>query len=354
MSKSSAALSFTAVTSASTYPGFYLRNNPSCNGDIPSAGPYGLTPDIIGSAAPIPNASTMLSSQQSWSQSYSTEPVYGQANYYYVRGLNGSAVDVDAQLSLYSAPASLILFPDVWRANALPSESGASTVEVTAAPGHIGVGEGAFVWQSPSVPRYGSDFYSFVAQANDSDNSNPIPTISSWLDMATLQSNNLGFGFRNMASISPTDSIWTRRLALEIPSSLQSSGQVMLMLSASGFQGSTIGFIADVFNDNKQPILLNPTAVGSNSFTTALITTLSPGFSTHIAVQCWGGISAPAAGATITLSALYLIPPSEVIQATSRCVIDSVRDRFLQEAVGVGPQPTAILGSVSFVVAAST
>ena len=96
-------------TSAATFDGFYLRNNLKCNGSVPSPGPYDLCPDIIQSLDVISDPQTTLSTPGSWATAYNVAPTPGITNYYYVRGLNGATDSVTSNVSLYYAPAQLIL-----------------------------------------------------------------------------------------------------------------------------------------------------------------------------------------------------------------------------------------------------
>jgi hypothetical protein len=341
-----------ATPVATTYPGFYLRNSLGCTGAVPSPGPFDLCPDVIQSPTIVGDPQATFSTPASWSTAYATQPDLGQANYYYVRGLNGLAEQVKTQLSLYWAPAQLILFPASWQNNKLSTASGRQTVSVSAGAGAIGVGGEPFVW-TPGAPS-GSDFYALVAQAVDTGGTNPIPTITSWLDMAALLTQDLGFGFNNTRYIDPDAATWSSYLGLSVPPSLPSSGQVLISLSSTGFSGGTVGILANQFGSNQQPIVLAPTALGPGQLS-GITVTLDPGFSATFTVEYWAGTgTAPAAGASINVTAYYVIPPSEAASAATAGLVDGVRNRFLQERLGVGPTQMAVLGSASFVVATPT
>lgn len=73
------------ATTATTYNGFYLRNNLSSRGNLPAVSPFNLTPDIIQSSQPVDNPQVSFSTMDSWQTLYPTAPEPGQ-NYYYVRG----------------------------------------------------------------------------------------------------------------------------------------------------------------------------------------------------------------------------------------------------------------------------
>lgn len=341
----------TAAAPAPTYNGFYLRNNLGCTGAVPSPGPYNLSPDIIQSDAPIPDAQSTLSTQQSWAQTYSTDPVVGQSNYYYVRGINGAATQTDSQVSLYYAPAQLIMFPNSWRNNKLSTSKGMDGVGVQANPGHIDVGDDAFLWKNTPAPASGSDYYGFVAQVNDAENSNPVPVVTSWLDMSSLLTRNLGFGFRNTCHVDGSAQTWYHRLSLDVPQSIQQPGQLMITLSSTGFTGNTVGLLADLFGGDQQPIMIQPFKITQDGATTGITITAEPGFSTSFAIQYWNlSGTQPAPGSSITISVDYVVPQGQVANAVAAGLVNTSRARYLQQAVGVGPQATAILGSATFVV----
>lgn len=329
-----------------TYDGFYFRNNLQSNGDVPSTGPYNVTPDIVGSSEPIPDAQSKLATPASWKTSYDTDPVPGAANYYYVRGLNGATTAVSsAPVSLYYAPAELILWPSTWKNHPLHTASGRDTVTVSAQPGAIGVGSEAFVWRASPLSG-DSDFYALVAQAAPA-----IPAVNRWTDMGALLTQDLGFGFRNTVYVNGSAQAWTHRLGLNIPASFDAPGQIMLTLTTAGMSGATIGVLANVFGSDQKVIAILPAQVTQDSFATGIQVTLEPGFSASLAVQYWSGGATPAAGSTITLTASYVLPPSEVLTAATRGLIDSAHDRFLQSVhAGIQPQATVLLGSATFIV----
>jgi hypothetical protein len=337
----------TAVSSAAavkTFDGFYFRNNLESDGEVPSAGPYDLCPDIIGSDVPIANAQSMLATPASWKTSFLTDPEYGANNFYYVRGLDGGTSPAEAQLSLHYAPSELILFPSTWKNNPLHTANGLDSVSVSAQPGAIGVGSQPFVW-NPRQPQGDSDFYALVASAGS-----PPPDVRSWLQMGVLLTGALNIGFRNTLYVGADESNWVHRVGLHIPASFEVPGQLMLMVSTTGMTGATIGVLANVFNGDRQPIVILPSQVTGDSTTSGIEITLDPGFSASLAIEYWKGSGTPAPGSTITLSASYAVPDHELVEVSSRGLINGGRDRFIQQALGIQPTPMIPLGSVTFIV----
>lgn len=338
------------ATTATTYNGFYLRNNLSSLGNLPAVSPFNLTPDIIQSSQPVANPQVSFSTMDSWQTLYPTAPEPGK-NYYYVRGANGGSNAFSGQMRLYWAPSQLIMFPSCWKNNPLSTSSGLEDVNVQAEVGHIGVGDGAFVLnkgsQALSIP---DSFYAFVAQNTVA----AIPTISSWLEMSQLMTQQLGFGFRNMVSFDPVDGPMLYRLGLNIPMSIGESATLQLTLSVQGIpQGDTIGLVGDCYTPEMKPIEISPITTTTSSYLAGIQVNLDPGFNSSIAVQYWNTSGqVPAPGSLFTLTANYVVPPDKYDRALMLGVLDSSYAQPAAPYLGV-PQQVCPVGSVSFVVASS-
>lgn len=336
---------------ASTYDGFYLRDNLASQGTVPAVAPFNQSPDIIQSGMPVTNPGVTFSTLQSWCTLYPTDPAPGQ-NYYYLRGLNGSEEAFSGNLRLYWAPSQLILFPSSWKNNPLTAANGLEDVGVQADAGHIGVGDQPFLLDTASQPLPDAhSFYAFVAQ----NTAAPIPTISSWLEMSQLLTQQLGFGFRNVVSFDPVTGPMLYRLGLDIPMSVGESATLQLSISVQGIPaGDTIGLLADCYTPEMASIALLPTKTNGNGYMAGIQVNVDPGFRSSIAVQYWNTSGkVPAAGSQITLTANYVIPEEKIDRALVLGVLDS---RYAQPAVdsSVTPQQVCPVGSVTFVATASS
>ena len=337
------------LSDASTFNGFYLRNNLASTGAVPAASPYNQCPDIIQSDVPIADPEITLSSLASWQTFYNTAPVAG-ANYYYVRGLNGALTAFSGTASLYWAPAQLILFPSTWKNNPMTTAKGQESVNIAAPSGHIGVGSNAFVFQNRGQLDAGAEsFYSFVVQ----NSATPIPEISNWIEMSQLMTQQLSFGFRNTVSFDPASGEMLYRLGINIPFTIGQSATLQLTLTATGFASDdTVGFIGDCFTPEMKAISLLPVKMGSGPYVAGISINVDPGFSSSLAVQYWNTSNTlPAPGSTITLSVNYVVPPEQVELALQMNVLDS--QYSLQNAkarLSTQPQPVVPVGAISFVV----
>jgi hypothetical protein len=339
---------------ASTYNGFYLRDNLASNGQVPALAPYNQCPDIIQSSTPISDPQDTLSTPASWNEIYQTAPMPGE-NYYYVRGLNGSQSNFQGELSLFCIPAELLLFPSLWKNSPLQTGSGSETVTVGAAVGHIGVGDQPFVmtWPSAAAQAASSTFASFIAQ----NTASPIPTISSWIEMSQLMTQQLNFGWRNAVAFDPIANGGTmlHQMGVSIPATVGESASLQLILTSYGFVGDTVAIIADRYTPEQKAIQIQPTQITSDGQAIGIQITLDPGFSANLTVQYWNtSKNVPAAGSGITLSVNYLVPEQQYERALSAGVLDSrysnaVAHSLGQLQQGVTPQQVAPVGAVTFV-----
>lgn len=334
------------ASTASTFNGFYFRDNLASLGTVPAVSPFNQCPDIIQSSVPVSNPGVTFSTIDSWQQAYPTEPTPGQ-NYYYLRGLNGALEAFDGSVQLYWTPSQLVLFPSSWKNNPLSTLNGREEVSMQADVGHIGVGAQPFGLNTASqrLPNANS-FYAFVSQ----NTASAIPTISSWLEMSQLLTQQLGFGFRNMVAFDPVAGPMLYRLGFDIPMSVGESATLQISVSVQGIPaGDTIGLITDCYTPEMKSIALLPTKTNGNGFVAGIQVDVDPGFNASIAIQYWNTSGkVPAAGSQITVTANYLIPQDKFEKALTLGVLDS---RYAQAATGdgIGPQQVAPVGSVTFV-----
>ncbi|MFZ2114058.1 MAG: hypothetical protein WAU77_10050 [Solirubrobacteraceae bacterium] len=334
--------------SAATFDGFYLRNSLACDGKVPSAGSYCLCPDIIASATPIEDAGSMLSSQQSWNTTYDVQPTPGERCYLYVRGLDGSATAFEGSLGLCWAPAQLIMFPQAWRSNELPAADGTAAVKVSAASGHIGVGEEPFEWARPPLLPDPGEYLAFVAYASRSSASQPPPAVDSWAQMSELLTQRLDLGFRNSAAVDRNADGWYRRIRVQVPSCLPTA-QIALTLTTVGFVGNTIGLIGDLFASDRTPMMLRPASIVQDGAATAITVSLSGGETIDFAVQYWKTGAAPEHGSTARLTADYAVPDHELEQAGSRGLVSPSHSRMLSDALQIKPTAFLPLGAATLI-----
>jgi hypothetical protein len=269
----------------------------------------------------------------------------------YVRGINNGPDAVTMQANLYYAPANLLLHPDVWQTNGLTTADGSDSVDVTASTNAIGVSGEPFVWtDAPAAPQ-GSDFYSFVARVSSTDDPNPIPSISSWLDMGTLLTQNLNYGFRTTCHVPGAGVGWCHWLGFSMPSGITDPGPLTFTVSASGLSGCTVTLFANTLLPDASSVLFGPQPISSSTFVSSLSAALPVGFSTSFAVVCYNPSGQPiASGSMLTVAVSYAVPPSELDEAIDRKLLHPRYLHWEPTAVGLQPQPVVLLGEASFIV----
>ena len=336
---------------STTFQGFYLRQNINGTNALPVPAPYDLCPDIIQSIAALSNPANTLASSSAWANTYNVAPAIGQENYFYVRGMNGTQIPVNSQISLYYAPAQLILLPETWENNILSTAGGQSTVAVKAGAGSVAVTADPFVWPATPAPATGSDFYSFVAQVNNAADGNPVPTIDSWLDMSELLTQNLGFGFRNTCQVESNATTWAHQFMLNIPDTITDPSTLQVVISTAGMNGNTFSLKS---NDTGNLINFLPfTASGNSSFTSMNVVPPTTGYSASLTLGYENNAGTfPAQGAAVTVSINYLVPDTEIHEAGMRGLLQPGLSKVMSSNdAGMPVQQFALIGSITFVVA---
>jgi len=331
-----------------TYQGIYVRNNLVAQGTVPEQPPFNLCPDIIHSDSQVP--ANTFATPASWQQMYSTDPIIGAQNFYYVRGKNGASAPDTGTMALYWAPAQVFNFPAAWKGNALTTLSGGESSAVSASGGNIAVGDEPFVWTPASVP-FGSSYFNFVCQSVDRANPNPIPTIGSWLDLSNLLSNKPGFGFRNTAVVDGAAPSWMHRQMLSVPANF-SPAQLQLVLSAQGFTGTTVGLLCDMFTPSGQVIAIDPVNVVGDGIIVGTTATMEPGYQTSLAIVCWNPSGSLSPGSSLTLSMTYAVQTGADLEFA---MTNGLLRYQHEQGIGssrIGPTPVATVASITFMVGA--
>ena len=340
------ALKSSTFAATGNYQGFYLRNNIKCTGALPAVFPYDACPDVIQSIAPLTNPSQLLGSASAWQQTYNAAPNIGSDNYYYLRGKNGTELPTKNQLSCYYAPAQLVPFPGTWQANQLLSQSGAKTVALNCAGNAIGVAEEPFLWPNTTAPQQ-ADFYTIVTQSNNAQNNNPVPTISSWLDMSELLTQNLGFGFRSTCYVEGNAANWQKGFQLNIPAGITPLSTLTLTISYTGMQGNQLSL-------STTPALgaaIQPFTCGPDNNSTSVSFTQPASYSGVLTLNYANLAGAfPVSGAAISVTLSAIIDQGDALEAGLRGLLQPKMSRALRQDDGMPIQQTVIVGQVSFVV----
>ncbi|MEG0246834.1 hypothetical protein D3C81_513520 [compost metagenome] len=325
----------------------YLRNNLASTGSLPFKGPLGLCPDIIQSDQVVDNPQNAFSTVSSWEQAYNVQPLAAVPNYYYLRGMNGGSKAESNAFSLYYAPAQVLLLPATFKGNALTTADGLDCTPVSAPPGHIGVGEEAFVWTPPALPA--NSYFNLIAQVNAGAHPDPIPAVRDWLDLAKLIGQTPTIGIRSQAQVSGKQ--WIRRQQLKVPPSFTTS-PITITLSASGLAGTRVSLLCDTVTAQQTPVLLGPLTLGSDGTQTGAVFILPAGYSANLAVQFWNPDNQEVApGASLSVTFGYPINPGAELE---RAIADNLVNLHLHGALddkvsaSIQPKAMAIVSQLTF------
>ena len=325
----------------------YLRNNLASTGSVPFKGPLGLCPDIIQSDQPVDNAQSVFSTVSSWEQTYNVQPVAAARNYYYLRGMNGGSETESNALSLYFAPAQVLLLPATFRGNALTTVDGLDCTQASAPPGHIGVGEQAFLWKPPALPA--DSYFNLIAQVSAGAHPDPLPQVRDWLDLAKFIGQTPTFGIRSQALVS--DDPWVRRQQLNVPANF-TTAPITITLSARGLAGTRVSVLCDTVTALQTPVLLGPLTLGSDGTQTGAVFILPAGYSANLAVQFWNPDNQEVApGASLSVTFGYPINPGAELE---RAIADNLVNLHLHGALddkvsaSIQPKAMAIVSQLTF------
>lgn len=347
------------ATTAATYNGVFMRPNLSSTGTVPAQGTLSSCPDIwIGGVNPVANYQTALATTSSYATQSGSTITPGTPNYIYVRGKNGATTTQSTGVQLYALPCAVIQWPSQWGQYAIPTDIAHDPSQPPVyltninnlATGAIGVAADTFVWSQPTPPPAGSDHYCLISWYNNP--SNPFPNVFNQVDMSSLVTNDLGFGWRNVGMGSGTQPTGQMQTQLEIPQDMTpGSTQYSIQISTTGFpagwkvsmscsrtddKGNTIGF-------PQQVVPISPKFIGVYAY-------LSPGFSSTLTLNFYSDGS-PSTNGQVDVQVNYIASAAlDLEMALAANVIDFELSAALSSAFrgfGIGPTPTMRLGSDS-------
>jgi hypothetical protein len=348
--------------------GIYMRPNQGNQGTVPAGSPLCSCPDIwIAGSTPVANFQSALATAASYATQSIDSITQGSPNYLYVRGKNGTAIPRTTQVQLYGVPNAAIQWPGNWANFAIPTDiefqdgtppTYTSSI-VNLAPGNIGVAANTFVWANPQPPTNGSSHYCLITWLNNDGNA--FPDVLTQLDMSALVTNNLQFGWRNVAMVSaqsPTIQINTQ---LIIPDDVTpGSREYSLQVTNTGFAPNT--------GNNGWTFSLSCSQTDSKGNPISIVNTAMPGLNHFVGVRCWlepgynatltinlyrnnGPVALPGASLDITPAYYSDGTVKETEEALQRGLVDFALSHALHSAyrgatnASIRPRPLVSLGA---------
>lgn len=345
------------LLTTSIYRGISMR--PNLDATIPAISPYCASPDIwIAGAAPVPGYRAALATPNSFRTISGNVVAEHATNFVYVRGRNNTPDNLSRTVQLYYAPPSIIPWPDRWIGNVIQTDRNQPMALISnLAPGITGVADAGFPW-SPAQPLADGGQYCLLAQLNDPTNPafNPVPTISSQIDMSALICNNPGWAWRNTRDV-PAGSSFSYTAGVTIPSSIP-AGTAKYYISAAptGYTGWSMSLTLSEPDANGRIVQLPTTPIGEDGVPLGAFATLEPGYAATATISLTSNGHHARPGASIPLSIHYDTGVAGVEPALARGLIDLRTTMLARKGAFGGPAigPVALipLGDFTAVAAA--
>jgi hypothetical protein len=319
------------------YDDLFMRANLSDVGQVPGVGNACTSPDIIpfGSLPYSGDPNTFFAGN--YTSDVGQNVLAGEQNYIYVRAKNLASAADTGQVWLYWSKASLLNWPSVWSGNALKTEQGSTSVEISAAQdGQVAVGQAPFVW---SPAQISDDHYCMISRVVTANNPNPVPDDGTIDDFTKYVLNNRGVGWRNVTLVRGDTPSW------QVPVNLRVTDACQLLIQVETTNvplGCAVQFACGIEGPNP-PLILAPTQITTSpNQTVGIWSQLPQGFSADITVSFWLN-SNPAlpSGAQVALCAYRLLDSSHPLAARGVPIADSRVDRNALAAVPARNQPAA-------------
>jgi hypothetical protein len=293
-----------------TYNDLFFRTNFSDSGQLPSPPPAYTSPDIIPSGL-TPNSDPA----GFFTNNYGSDP--GQAlinnanNYVYLRTKDLAPKAQQGSVSLYYAPASLLLYPSQWANNALRTSDNADHVIVSASGQNaIAVANNPFIFNPPSLSP--GDHFCLISRVVTEEHPNPIPPTGSVSSLTEFVINNPGFGWRNVSVTSVGSPTFNTPVKY---SQGDESGPMLFVLTCSNVpDGAQVAFSAGT--PGPSPLISIPKSTVQNSpdpqtgvptFKVGILCEVPRGYETNITYSYWANGTQPQQGFDINLSVHHFV-----------------------------------------------
>ncbi|CAM3091582.1 hypothetical protein G4177_22665 [Corallococcus sp. ZKHCc1 1396] len=279
------------------YDDLFFRSNLSDYGQLPSPPLAYESPDIIPSGIyPTNDPQAFFSSN--YNQDVGQNLVTDGQNYIYLRTKNLSSGAESGKVSLYYTPASLLLYPNKWKDNALKTSDNQTEVFLQAPrAGDIAVTDNPFVWAPNSIS---GDHYCLISRVSTPKHDNPVPVVGSYTDLTEFILNNPGFGWRNVALVDANSP--TFNTTVEYSQGTE-AGSIIFQLECTNVPGgASVAFSAGTPGPSPLIVLEKTTVPQNNgSWNTSVTCNVPANYTTNITYSYWANGTQPQPGFQIRL-----------------------------------------------------
>jgi hypothetical protein len=288
------------------YDDLFFRSNLSDYGQLPSPPLAYESPDII-PAGIYPTNDPRTFFANNYNQDVGQNLVTGGPNYIYLRTKNLSNGPENGKVSLYYTPASLLLYPNKWKDNAIKTSDSQTEVYLSStAPGGIAVTDNPFLWEPSSISN---DHYCLISRVSTPKHDNPIPQVGSYTDMTEFILNNPGFGWRNVSLTNANSP--TFDTPVDFTQGTE-AGRITFQLECTNVPGgAAVAFSAGTPGPDPLIVLEKTTVPHNNgSWNTSVTCDVPANYQTTITYSYWANGTTPPPGFQIRLKALSYVDQS--------------------------------------------
>ncbi|MFV1974512.1 MAG: hypothetical protein ACC651_02125 [Candidatus Scalindua sp.] len=161
------------LKSINFYDDLFMRDSLNDMGTIPSPDrSVCYSPDIIPvGKGPLANPLALI--ENDWNRQVGQDILQGYNNYIYARGKNLAPNKAEGNIYLYYAPSSILLRPQDWKYNSIPSSAKDQPVFKAEIHGQRVLADNTFLWQAPPQPS--GWHYCLISQVVTDAHPNKIP-----------------------------------------------------------------------------------------------------------------------------------------------------------------------------------
>lgn len=304
--------------------------------------------DIITRTEPYKDLND-LTTKDGWEKNESQELTAKMNNFIYVRGTNLADKPQSGSVYLYYTPASLLLYPGLWKNNIIKVgdkdecftfknlEKGQQTV-------FADIEHGTFSWRPDPLSR---DHYCLISRVSTADHPAQIEDIKNIDDFGEFISTNRSFGWRNISVTDRNSPQWSMPVHYE----QGDTGSVMhFILSCKNAPVGTEVALSCPSGGPNPPIHMPRTKITEPNQDLGVICDVPANFSGEITYYFWSNNIQGGANMEIALHAVYFVQDDHKLCQYAKhhkelgFKFSNEQCRQLKLGKSIGPEKGIILG----------